>query len=412
MDLLGQAAGGLDDRLLRGEHEVLVEGGVDLVTTGLDIGARQPLGLQLLERLGQHVAAEPAERLGVLARVRLRELQRGREVAVLLGVQLRHLPEDVVEAELGAGVVLLLLGDVEVARLLDASGEVGALGLGQFLDAVTEELLSGSLDAIGVATEGDGVQVVLENLLLVPVLVQLDRDEDLLDLPLDRYLLAEALEVVPGHLLGDRGGALELCSGRGAPCRPRDAGQRDAGVGPERVVLGRDHRVLDVLRHVVELDGLALGAQAGHRRAVRVVEGAGLGGRGLLGILFARQRGVGVGDGDHAEDAGRQDGEADHHDLPVGDEPPPARAAGRLVVPHAPPAGAITGRPVTRAHATGPTGTAWPTGTARTALCPAASPAAHVTAHDGLRAGDVAPGRALAGRGQLPYGLGVLEGRL
>src|SRR5690606_16369158 len=83
--------------------------------------------------------------------------------------------------------------------------------------------------------------------------------------------------------------------------------------------------VLHLDGDVLVLHDLPLGAQPGqHGLAVVVVDDAAL----VLDVLLGH-RGDGrvrVADGDHAEDAGGAHREARHHDLPVGDETPPAAA--------------------------------------------------------------------------------------
>src|SRR5690606_3655749 len=296
---------------------------LDVVAALVDVRLGDVEPLQLVQDRLDHVALEALERVVRLVLDALGRL--GRQVAVRLRIELGHLPDHVLVAELGDAVVARFFLAVEAARVLDAAGEVGALLGGELLHRLAEERLGGRPDAVGAAAEVDGVEVLLQDRLLGEHLVQLDRDEDLLDLPLDRALLGEAVVVAAGHLLGDRGGALHLLAADRAPQGADHAAEGDAGVLPEGVVLGGDDGVLYGSRHLVVLDRDALGAEPGQFDAVPVDDDALLVRHAFLDLVFPGDRGEGVRDHDHAEHAAGQHHEGGQDELPARQEPAPPR---------------------------------------------------------------------------------------
>ena len=95
------------------------------------------------------------------------------------------------------------------------------MSLGVFL----EERLGGSLDAIGSAAEVDRVEVPLEDLVLALLVLELDRQDRLLDLAPPGALLGEIQDL--DVLLGDRRGALRRAAAGVVQRRPDDALQVD-----------------------------------------------------------------------------------------------------------------------------------------------------------------------------------------
>src|SRR5690606_31582394 len=220
------------------------------------------------------------------------------------------------------------------------------------LPHVLAEVLAGrGLDAVGVAAEVDGVQVELEDLVLGVLVLQLQRDEQLLELPAHRPVVRVGV-VVLRQLLRDRGPAARP-PGQVVPHRAGRALDREAGVAVEAAVLRRQHRVADVRRDLVELDALPLLADPADLGAVGVVEDRRLVLDARHGRL-RRRRGVRVRDPDQRRD--RRDAQAGDtgHDLPGRDEPPPPRVPGPQVTDEP----GLLGR--------GPTGTSRPAGAART----------------------------------------------
>ena len=110
--------------------------------------------------------------------------------------------------------------------LPDVDGEVGA---------------AGGLDAVRAPAEVDGVEVTLEDHLLVQLLFELHREGGLPQLAEKGPLVAhvDVLHV----LLGDRGPALQGPAPEVGDGRPRDGREIDAGVGEEVPVLGGEDGV-------------------------------------------------------------------------------------------------------------------------------------------------------------------------
>ena len=147
-------------------------------------------------------------------------------------------------------------------------GEGGGLQDREPARGLAEIGLRGGLDAIGTVAEVHGVEVLLQDRVLAQLLLELDRKERLTNLlgdgPLGRDVDAEpgvridlvgARVYVLDQLLRDRGrtlGRLPLDEvGVGGAQDPRDV---DAWMAVEAVVLGRDHRVDDVRRHLRQGD--------------------------------------------------------------------------------------------------------------------------------------------------------------
>ena len=153
------------------------------------------------------------------------------------------------ERSLALASCFVAQGRVVERRAADDRGEEGALGGGQLRDVLVEVGLRRGLDAVRAAAVVDGVEVVLEDLVLGLLLVDLERDEDLAGLARQRAVGGE--EVVLDVLLGDRRAALgRLAALDRHPDRPRDAGRRDAVVLVEVLVLRREHRLLHVVGHL------------------------------------------------------------------------------------------------------------------------------------------------------------------
>ncbi|MDQ1685749.1 MAG: hypothetical protein QOC82_2486, partial [Frankiaceae bacterium] len=94
-------------------------------------------------------------------------------------------------------------------------------------------ILRACLDAVRTSSEVDRVEVVAQNLVFRLLLRQLDRDDDFFKFSRERPLLGQV--GVLHVLLGDRRPALLAAAAEQVVQRgPRDAGERDAGVGHER----------------------------------------------------------------------------------------------------------------------------------------------------------------------------------
>src|SRR5262249_43360422 len=133
----------------------------------------------------------------------------------------------------------------ELAHLLPAYAE-GRVRIGS-----EEEAPRRRLDAIRALPEVDRVEVLLQDLALRGFVVEAVGEDELLRLPLDIALVAE--NAVLDQLLRDGRPALaDLSRGQVLDEGARDAADVDARVLPERLVLGRDHRVDQDLWDLVE----------------------------------------------------------------------------------------------------------------------------------------------------------------
>ena len=183
-----------------------------------------------------------------------------------------HAPQDV-----GVPLVQVLLGGLAVRRVVAGgvvqdAGQDGALLEVQVLGGDVEVRLRRGLDAVRAAAEVDRVEVALEDLLLALLALELQGEDRLLGLAGQAAFLGEVEDL--DVLLGDRGRTLRRVAAGVAEGRPDDALRVDPLVGPERLVLGRDDGVLDVLRHLLQGDGLAVlgGVPAELGLAVLVVD--------------------------------------------------------------------------------------------------------------------------------------------
>src|SRR5690606_36347020 len=326
------------------------------------------------------------------------------------GLGLRHL--------LGGDVPLLLHGDeagvappVGLLGVLgrlgqrrgpDDAGQEGRLaGVGDLPHVDAEVGLAGGGDAVGAPAEEDRVEVALEDLLLRHLLLELDAEDRLLDLPADRAL-GRQVEGDLHVLLGDGRAALRdpaaldvLVEGAG------DAHGVDAVVLEEVPVLHGDDRLDDDVGHLVErhVGAVLVGLHPGHGVAGVALAGRHVGradvGR-LLEVVELGQLGLGE-DDPHAGDAG-QHGQPDQEQraAPAPEDAalatPVAGAATPVAV--APARAATSGAAATRPA----TATAAPTGAARrpAARC-AGGPAEGAAARPAGTGGAGRP--ATAGRG-------------
>ena len=129
--------------------------------------------------------------------------------------------------------------------------EIGRFREREFVHRLVEIEQRGGGDAVGAHAEIDLVEIKLEDSLLGEGPLDLHRQQRFLDLARERQLVGE--QEVLGDLLGDGGGALRAPPAavllheqhRGA----RDAGEVDAAVLVEILVLRRDEGVGDELGH-------------------------------------------------------------------------------------------------------------------------------------------------------------------
>jgi hypothetical protein len=137
----------------------------------------------------------------------------------------------------------------------------------QVLDPDAEVLAAGRLDPIGAAAEVDLVQVAGEDVALVELALELDRQDRLLELALERPLRGQVREL--DVLLGDgRAALLRLAVAQDRLVEgATDADRVDAAVVEELAVLGGEHRLDQHRRQVlvVDVDALLGRRQPGHR---------------------------------------------------------------------------------------------------------------------------------------------------
>ncbi len=171
---------------------------------------------------------------------------------------------------------------------------------------------SGGLDPVGALAEVDRVEVLGEDFVLSPVVLQAVGERRLAELLEDRAAFFGGQGVLD-ELLGDRRGALlgalaEDVADQGAG----DALEVDAVVFVEARVLDRDHRVLDVRRDLPrgEQDLVLVAGQGADRLARGVEDLAVL--RGLVLGEVVDRRQVARDGGHHPED---------HRDKPQHAEP-------------------------------------------------------------------------------------------
>ncbi len=140
---------------------------------------------------------------------------------------------------------------IVVVRALGQRGEIGRLGDRQLVHRLVEIEQRRGGDAVGAQSEINLIEIKLEDPVLRIGPLDAQREQGFLDLAGDRQLVGQ--QEVLRHLLGDGRSALRPAAAaiilhvdhRGAA----DAGDVDAGVLVEVLVLGGDERVGDEFRH-------------------------------------------------------------------------------------------------------------------------------------------------------------------
>ena len=270
------------------------------------------------------MALLPAVLAGGLEHREARQVLRGtRRLGVGDLVHRGHAGQDVAVAGEERCLVALAVRGVELRRVVQHAGQDRALAQAELVGVDPEVRLGGGLDAVRPTTEVDGVEVARQDLLLALLLLQLQRQDRLVHLAGDRPLLGQVEDL---HvLLGDRRGALRRTAAGVVERRADDALGIDAAVGPEGPVLGGDHGVLQLLRHVAVGDDLAVlrGVLPELGLAVVVVDERGL---GLEVLVRVRDRGGLV---EVDEPTGQQQRADDGHDqepLQGAPQSPPGRS--------------------------------------------------------------------------------------
>jgi hypothetical protein len=143
------------------------------------------------------------------------------------------------------------------ARGLRQAGQHRRLGEGDVGDVLAEVLARRRRDPVGAAAQVDVVQVEQQNVVLRQLLLEPQRQDDLLHLALVALLRAQQHRL--DDLLRDGAAALHFAAGDDVvEERAHDAGRVDALVAVEGVVLGGDECLAHVLWDAIERHQVAL----------------------------------------------------------------------------------------------------------------------------------------------------------
>ena len=219
-----------------GVHDVAVD--IDRVAIAGDhLGAR-------------HFRGVPGLQLDVRAVIarRHRRGERGIVRGAIDVAELQHASENPVAPRARAGGVV---ERIQRRGRFRQAGDQRGLVQGELLDRAPVVDLRGGLDAVGAVAQEDLVEVELEDLLLVELALDLQREQDLVELAHEGLVAAE--EVVARDLHRDRAAAgLDAARGRELPRRARQSAEIDAVMAQETIVLGGEHRLDEHLRDLFE----------------------------------------------------------------------------------------------------------------------------------------------------------------
>ena len=245
-------------RVHRGQLRAAPDGRLDDIAAQVEPVLREAVASQLRLHLVEDVALPAGPVVGgVAAGARLQHGRVG-DRGPLVGGQpalLDHAVQHVGEAFL---CPLRVAGRVVARWRPDGRRQHSALRNRQLLRRRPEVGLGSDLDARRPPAEVDGVEVVLQDLLLGLGVIQLQRYEQLLDLAGVGAVLRQVR--ILRVLLGDRGAT--LLDAAAAPQigeqRPQDALQADARFAVEAAVLGRQNRLLGRIADLVQRHQLAV----------------------------------------------------------------------------------------------------------------------------------------------------------
>jgi hypothetical protein len=173
-------------------------------------------------------------------------------LVLLLGDELLdpHAPEHVVLAGLGRLQPLLR---IVLGRALRQPGQERRLRDREVLDVDVEEGARRRLDPVRTGAEVDLVQIEVEDIVLAELVLETQREDDLLQLALEPPLGREQQRL--HDLLRDRAAALDDALVRHVHDEgARDAERIDAGMPVEVGVLGGEERLAHVGRHALQGD--------------------------------------------------------------------------------------------------------------------------------------------------------------
>ena len=165
---------------------------------------------------------------------------------------------------------------IKVSWPVRQAGDESALGKVKLLGMFVEVNFGGGFDPVGSAAVVDLVQVHFKHLLLCVAVVDLRRDNNLVELAPIGLLASEAADFhVPCKLLGDGAAAFafHVAVREVIVKRPDNSFGVNAGVLIEAFVFKGNGGVLQVFRHGINRDDFApFPEELGERRAVRRVE--------------------------------------------------------------------------------------------------------------------------------------------
>ena len=177
---------------------------------------------------------------------------------------------------------------VAAFRLLDDAGQHRVLRESQLIDRLAVVGLRRRLHPVGALAEGHDVHVELQDLLLGELLLDLQRQQHLLEFADELLLVAERDDLRQLHRERTRAGA--HVGGEQAQNVVRQGHEVDSAVRVEALVLGADQAVEKLLRHVFKGDGNEAVAEFRDQRVVRRIDpqrrfqavmSVGVGGRNL-----------------------------------------------------------------------------------------------------------------------------------
>ena len=228
-----------------------INGGGDAQATGGHLVFRDAYLFQLANDLvlDMTISAWGLGVGGVLGRIA--GLREDHAIALFLS-EIAHVHQaikNVVPAGLGT---LLVHTRVKSGRGLNESGEHSAFLWGEFLSVLIKVSIRRRLDSVGIAPEIHGVEIGIEDILLVPLIGHLHRINKFANLAHVGVLVAH--QSVLHILLGDSGAATGVfVAGYLTHHGAAEAGEGEAGVIPEVAILGGKHGVLDVFWNFVQL---------------------------------------------------------------------------------------------------------------------------------------------------------------
>ena len=317
------------ERLLGQLLLMQVEGGDDLHAATEGLRGSEAVDELLGDELGPvGVVRIQRLRLNAIDGEQTTALLNGSRIGVDEALRGHRLEDDVAARERGLGVVD---GVVRGGRLEDR-GEQRRVGRVEVPGGGAEVVLGGALDAVGVVTEVDRVEVRREDAVLRPALLELPGQGGLAHLALDG-LRAGQVRVLD-ELLGDRAGALVGAGGEAVEDGAADAGQVNAVVRVEALVLDGDHGVLHHLRDALAGDDhpRLVGAEdcdaPGRAGLARDPDGPVLREARGAPVELAEIRQVGADRGDEAVRRGGGEDQADEDRDDADAEPAPASTSG------------------------------------------------------------------------------------